>query len=311
MGMDCMDVQGRSEEEKAPEGSTEKQEPALMSVTELGKILGLKKTERYWLLHKGYFESRVYLGQLWIIRDSFEKWYAGQVKYHKVNGEEPGEELKKRSYSVRDIAQMLDLHEATVYELLKREHLDTIEVDKWLRVPKEAFDTWYQSQKRYRTREDREKDVEAEKNCITMPEMAGLLGITRQQVYAILKDINYRHYFDVIEIAGRRRITWDSFNAFLDGQEKYYLQSGSDTGKLATYRGRKRMAEEESLTKNIGNEEYLTIDEACVMAGTSKTTLSKKWLRKGCFHVVKTRGIVRILRREFEAWLEEQKKAQG
>ena len=70
------------------------------------------------------------------------------------------------------------------------------------------------------------------------------------------------------------------------------------------------MAEEESLTKNIGNEEYLTIDEACVMAGTSKTTLSK-WLRKGCFHVVKTGGIVRILRREFEAWLEEQKKAQG
>ena len=37
---------------------------------------------------------------------SFEKWYANQVKYHKVTGEEPGMELKSRSFSPREISEM-------------------------------------------------------------------------------------------------------------------------------------------------------------------------------------------------------------
>ena len=113
----------------------------LISVSEMGKILGLKKTERYWLLHKELFESKVYLGKLWVVRDSFEEWYSRQVKYHKVNGEEPGTELKKYSYSVRDIARLLAVNEATAYELIERYHLETIEVDHWPRVPKAVFDT--------------------------------------------------------------------------------------------------------------------------------------------------------------------------
>ena len=27
--------------------------------------------------------------------ESFEKWYVNQIKYHKVNGEEPGKKLKE------------------------------------------------------------------------------------------------------------------------------------------------------------------------------------------------------------------------
>ena len=40
---------------------------------------------------------------------SFEKWYANQVKYHKVNGEEPGKNLKKWSYSISEVAKMLGM----------------------------------------------------------------------------------------------------------------------------------------------------------------------------------------------------------
>lgn len=34
-----------------------------MSVTEMGELLGLKKTDRYWLLHKNVFESREIAGK--------------------------------------------------------------------------------------------------------------------------------------------------------------------------------------------------------------------------------------------------------
>lgn len=37
-----------------------------MSVAELGELLGLGKTERYWLLHKGYFKTTKVNGKNWI-----------------------------------------------------------------------------------------------------------------------------------------------------------------------------------------------------------------------------------------------------
>ena len=64
-----------------------------MTVPEMGKLLGLKKTDRYWLVHKNVFESKEIAGKIRINIASFEKWYANQIKYHKVIGEEPGKEL--------------------------------------------------------------------------------------------------------------------------------------------------------------------------------------------------------------------------
>jgi hypothetical protein len=78
-----------------------------MSVAELGDLLGLGKTERYWLLHKGYFKTTKVNGKNWIDISSFETWYANQIKYRKVDGEEPGRSLREWSYSVRDIAALL------------------------------------------------------------------------------------------------------------------------------------------------------------------------------------------------------------
>ena len=46
----------------------------------MGELLGLKKTDRYWLLHKNVFESREIAGKLRVNIASFEKWYANQVK---------------------------------------------------------------------------------------------------------------------------------------------------------------------------------------------------------------------------------------
>ena len=51
-----------------------------MTVPEMGKLLGLKKTDRYWLVHKNVFESKEIAGKIRINIASFEKWYANQIK---------------------------------------------------------------------------------------------------------------------------------------------------------------------------------------------------------------------------------------
>ena len=144
------------------------------TVQELQEILGvsrptvynlLKKTDRYWLVHKNVFESKEIAGKMRINIASFEKWYANQIKYHKVTGEEPGKELKAWSYSV--------------------------------------------------------------------PEMARLLGLTRSQVYQILRNPKYSHFFETIVIAEKKRITKENFQKFLEGQNQFHLDPANDYEELA------------------------------------------------------------------------------
>ena len=80
-----------------------------MTVPEMGKLLGLKKTDRYWLVHKNVFESKEIAGKIRINIASFEKWYANQIKYHKVTGEEPGKELKSCSSNVPNFRMVLEV----------------------------------------------------------------------------------------------------------------------------------------------------------------------------------------------------------
>ena len=85
-----------------------------MTVPEMGKLLGLKKTDRYWLI-------RINIA-------SFEKWYANQIKYHKVTGEESGKELKSWSYSVKEVADLLGVDDYLVYELLKKNQIEQVHI---------------------------------------------------------------------------------------------------------------------------------------------------------------------------------------
>ena len=43
-----------------------------MSVAEMRKILGIGKTESYWLVQKNYFETIVVYGKMRIVVESFE-----------------------------------------------------------------------------------------------------------------------------------------------------------------------------------------------------------------------------------------------
>ena len=72
--------------ENSPYKRKESEERTMMTVHEMGDLLGIKKTDRYWLVKKGFFQTKVVLGKMWVDIESFEKWYANQVKYKKVTG---------------------------------------------------------------------------------------------------------------------------------------------------------------------------------------------------------------------------------
>lgn len=285
-------------------------EKKTMSAVELGQLLGLKKTDRYWLLHKHYFEWEEINGAFRVNIASFEKWYANQIKYKKVNGEEPGKELKAWSYSPEEISELLGINRPGVYELIKKYQIKTVIVDYWKRVPKEDFYRWYHSQSRYRTIEDRKKDEAIEAATITMPEMARLLGLTRKQVYDILRKPEFKDVFDIVIVADRKRITKESFNHFLEIQDKYRLDvrnkrkevTQEENAAVADYRRRNLKKN----SPNIGNSEMLTIQEAAIVANVAKSSVVY-WMDKEYFPVVRVMNVTRIPRKEFEAYLRKRK----
>lgn len=53
-----------------------KKKKTTMSVPEMQRLLGLGKTDAYWLVKKQCFETAIINGKIRIIIDSFEHWYA-------------------------------------------------------------------------------------------------------------------------------------------------------------------------------------------------------------------------------------------
>ena len=199
----------------------EKKTRTTMSVPELARVLGLCKTESYWLVHRGYFETVLVEGKMRVAIESFEKWYANQIKWHKVDGDPPGQELKSYSYSIREFGELLGVDDSVAYDIVKRCRIETFTVGSWKRIRKDVFEAWYNSQSRYRTPEDRERDAGREEATMTMPEMARLLMISRKEVYNLLASPQNAGVFEYEVIADRKRITKESFARWYAGQDKY------------------------------------------------------------------------------------------
>lgn len=277
-----------------------KAEPATtkttMSVREMRQLLGLGKTDSYWLLHKNLFEVILINDKRRIVISSFEKWYANQVKYHKVNGSPPGEELCKRSYSVPDAAEILKVKPETIYTLIRQGKLKTETTDFWMRIPKEEFERWYRSQSRYRTAADRE--IEAQ--TISIPEMAKLLGIPRKNVYGILDCKKYRDCFVIERVADRPRITKTSFEIWLNSQSTYRLQEPIMEAH-----------EEPPLElKCPKSGKYYSFQEIQDFYGVSRTTLVT-WIREERIPTIDVGRAKRVRKDVFDDVLKSKRKVEG
>ena len=91
-------------------------------------------------------------------------------------------------------------------------------------------------------------------------------------------------------IAEKKRITKESFQKFLEGQDRYKLYPSNDYEELAQEQNialanfRRKKLSQTGIRGNNGNIKYLTFDEASYLAKVSRSMINK-WANKGKFSV--------------------------
>lgn len=263
-----------------------------MSVPEMAKLLGLKKTDSYWLVHKKCFETILVNGKMRIVLASFEEWYARQVKYRKITGEEPGQILAQHSFSISEVSEMLQICESCVYDLLKREHIKTITVDYWTRVSKENFYEWIAHQTRYRLPERRARDQEAEEASYTLPEMGRILGLNRSDAYEIARQNQAQ--LDFIVIAEKKRVTKKSFERWYASQNTYIKLSERKEAKSSSEPAKPRIPLEEKSAYTVQDvADLLLLDDRDIYRMIDQQELHARQIGKQ----------YRIMREDYLEWL--------
>lgn len=121
-----------------------------MSVREMRRLLGLGKTESYWLLKKNYFDTVIIGGKMRVMIESFENWYANQLHYKKIIGEAPGKNWTSITMSIQETARLLGIAEGTLYDLMKKKPFKTVKVGMYTRIYIDSFEDWYNSQSHYK-----------------------------------------------------------------------------------------------------------------------------------------------------------------
>lgn len=264
-----------------------------MSVPEMRKLLGLKKTESYWLVHRNFFKTEIIGGVMRIDIESFEKWYANQVKHKKVNGEAPGKELKKTSYSFQEAANLLGVNNANLYEIWKKENRKTITVDFVMRIPKEEFEKWYEQQDVYKKADKMPTISDMEKDYIRFEEAAMLLDVMESEMLKLIRTSEYRNLFDIRIFNNKKWISRKSFQLFLNAQNEYRINK-EDNETVAD----DMIAE---------TKQYISRREAAELAGVTASTITK-WMQMKKFTCTGAGKVLRIHRMEFLKWLDENRK---
>ena len=261
-----------------------------MSVPEMRKLLGLKKTESYWLIHRKFFKTEIIGGMMRIDLESFEKWYANQVKYKKAGGEAPGKELREKSYSFKEAANILGIHDCDLYDIWKNEKLEYITVDFVRRIPVDIFEKWYADQDIYRKVTHIPTAEELENDYICLQDAADLLGISREKLAKIARSEEIGRLLDSTICNNKRWITRKSFQLFLNAQNVYYILDDGD--------------EQEKDTVSLEIKEYISRQEAAELAGVSVSTVTKR-MQSGEFQCVGAGKVLRVHRQQFLNWLNE------
>lgn len=121
-----------------------------MSVREMRRLLGLGKTEAYWLVKKNYFDTVIIAGKMRVMIESFENWYANQLHYKKIIGEAPGKNWTSITMSIQETASLLGIAEGTLYDLMKKKPFKTVKVGMYTRIYIDSLEDWYNSQSHYK-----------------------------------------------------------------------------------------------------------------------------------------------------------------
>lgn len=265
-----------------------------MSVPEMRKLLGIKKTESYWLVHKNYFKTELINGTMRVDIASFEKWYANQTKHKKVTGEKPGAQLCATSYSFRDVANMLGEYDGTIYDLWNRKGLPTVTVNYRKRIPREIFDSWYEKQNEYHKVDGPATIEEIEEKFILFREAAAMLKMSNEELLTLIRKGKYKDLLDMRMFDNKRWISRRGFQDFLNLHDQYKIrQAKNESGS--------------GISKFLSQKQYISKEEAARIAGVSKSTVAK-WALKGTFPCRAAGYVMRIERIPFLKWVDENRK---
>lgn len=265
-----------------------------MSVPEMRKLLGIKKTESYWLVHKNYFKTELINGTMRVDIASFEKWYANQTKHKKVTGEKPGAQLCAASYSFRDVANMLGEYDGTIYDLWNRKGLPTVTVNYRKRIPREIFDSWYENQNEYHKVDGPATIEEIEEKFILFREAAAMLKMTNEDLLTLIRKEKYKDLLEMRMFDNKRWISRRGFQDFLNLHDQYKIrQAKNESGNV--------------IRKFLSQKQYISKEEAARIAGVSKSTVAK-WALKGMFPCRAAGYVMRIERIPFLEWVDENRK---
>lgn len=196
-----------------------------MSVMEMGGLLGLGRTESYYLIKKNYFEVITVGSSMRVMIPSFEEWYANQSFYKKIDGTPPGSQLKQTSMNVEELGNLLGIVEASAYGLIAKGHFKKVDVLGKMRITNESFWNWYSSQRTYRTVEDQAEDDKKMEAVFRLPGIARMLGIHRNQVYHLVKTAD----LDTVQIGRYKCVTKESFYRWYESQSRYTITADAQT----------------------------------------------------------------------------------
>lgn len=265
-----------------------------MSVPEMRKLLGVKKTESYWLVHKNYFKTELINGTMRVDIASFEKWYANQTKHKKVTSEKPGAQLCATSYSFRDVANMLGEYDGTIYDLWNRKGLPTVTVNYRKRIPREIFDSWYENQNEYHKVDGPATIEEIEEKFILFREAAAMLKMSNEELLTLIRKGKYKDLLEMRMFDNKRWISRRGFQDFLNLHDQYKIrQAKNESGS--------------GISKFLSQKQYISKEEAARIAGVSKSTVAK-WALKGMFPCRAAGYVMRIERIPFLKWVDENRK---
>lgn len=279
-------------------------EKTTMSVSEMQHMLGLKKTDSYWLVHKNLFKTIIIAKQMRIDIASFEKWYANQLKRSKVNGPPPGAELRAYSLSVKEMAELLGISTDTAYTIIKRDRIETFEVDHWTRIRKDVFEKWYKGQTKYRTPEDREQDKALEETGYTIPEIARMLLVPRDVIYTLLASPKNQGVFETFIVAEKKRVTKQSFEAWYRSQNRYIKLEDRSAEEQREISLMKKQKERPRLMVDPNKQSY-SIKETAILLDVTETEV-RKMIQAGELEAKKYGTRYLILKAEIEWWLLQQ-----
>lgn len=195
-----------------------------ISVPEIRRILGLGKTESYWLIKKGYFKTIMLFGKIRVMTDSFEEWYANQFHYKRRT--ERRRQNWRHTMSIRETADILGIAPTTVYSLISKNLFTVLTISGKKRIEKRALknDMLIKANITTTTRrllmmfEEKIAKLNSQqdrKKSYSVPEIQKILKVERHTVYKLIKEGHFKAAF----IGGKWRISRLSFDLWLDGKE--------------------------------------------------------------------------------------------